>query len=272
MEVISVKNLTKDYGLGRGVFDVNLSAQKGEVYGFLGPNGAGKSTTIRHLMGFSKPDKGKTQILGKDTFKNYYKLLEKIGYLPGEIALPEGLTGDEFLKMMKELRHIKDDTLTKKLIKQFELDSSGDLKSMSLGQKRKLAIVTAFMHDPEILILDEPTSGLDPVMQKDGKIVDKFVTNDLKHNKIKIYNLYFENNSELEIFCNQLKAIPNIEIVEKIQDTSSVTISIDEDYTNELIHLLGNSGVINMTETRVSLQEYFMKFYKEDRTYEEVHK
>ena len=158
MEVISVKNLTKDYGLGRGVFDVNLSAQKGEVYGFLGPNGAGKSTTIRHLMGFSKPDKGKTQILGKDTFKNYYKLLEKIGYLPGEIALPEGLTGDEFLKMMKELRHIKDDTLTKKLIKQFELDSSGDLKSMSLGQKRKLAIVTAFMHDPEILILDEPTS------------------------------------------------------------------------------------------------------------------
>ena len=294
MEVISVKNLTKDYGLGRGVFDVNLSVEKGEVYGFLGPNGAGKSTTIRHLMGFSKPDKGKTQILGKDTFKNYYKLLEKIGYLPGEIALPEGLT---------------DDTLTKKLIKQFELDSSGDLKSMSLGQKRKLAIVTAFMHDPEILILDEPTSGLDPVMQevfiqfiidekkrgktillsshifsevdatcdrisiiKDGKIVDKFVTNDLKHNKIKIYNLYFENNSELEIFCNQLKAIPNIEIVEKIQDTSSVTISIDEDYTNELIHLLGNSGVINMTETRVSLQEYFMKFYKEDRTYEEVHK
>lgn len=309
MEVISVKNLTKDYGLGRGVFDVNLSAQKGEVYGFLGPNGAGKSTTIRHLMGFSKPDKGKTQILGKDTFKNYYKLLEKIGYLPGEIALPEGLTGDEFLKMMKELRHIKDDTLTKKLIKQFELDSSGDLKSMSLGQKRKLAIVTAFMHDPEILILDEPTSGLDPVMQevfiqfiidekkrgktillsshifsevdatcdrisiiKDGKIVDKFVTNDLKHNKIKIYNLYFENNSELELFCNQLKVIPNIEIVEKIQNTSSVTISIDEDYTNELIHLLGNSGVINMTETRVSLQEYFMKFYKEDRTYEEVHK
>ena len=287
MEVISVKNLTKDYGLGRGVFDVNLSAQKGEVYGFLGPNGAGKSTTIRHLMGFSKPDKGKTQILGKDTFKNYYKLLEKIGYLPGEIALPEGLTGDEFLKMMKELRHIKDDTLTKKLIKQFELDSSGDLKSMSLGQKRKLAIVTAFMHDPEILILDEPTSGLDPVMQevfiqfiidekkrgktillsshifsevdatcdkiaiiKDGRIVDRFVTADFKHRSKKCYEIDFDDE----------------------EDTSSVTISIDEDYTNELIHLLGNSGVINMTETRVSLQEYFMKFYKEDRTYEEVHK
>ena len=307
MEIISVKNLTKDYGLGRGVFDVNLSVEKGEVYGFLGPNGAGKSTTIRHLMGFSKPDSGKAQILGKDTFKNYYKLLEKIGYLPGEIALPEGLTGDEFLQMMKELRHIKDDTLTKKLIKQFELDSSGDLKSMSLGQKRKLAVVTAFMHDPEILILDEPTSGLDPVMQevfiqfiidekkrgktillsshifsevdatcdrisiiKDGKIIDKFVTNDLKHNKIKIYNLYFESINGLEDFCSKFKNIRTAEIVDVNKEEIFTTINIDEDYTNELIYLLGISNIVSMEEKVVSLQEYFMKFYKEDRTYEEV--
>ena len=306
MEIISVKNLTKDYGLGRGVFDVNLSVEKGEVYGFLGPNGAGKSTTIRHLMGFSKPDSGKAQILGKDTFKNYYKLLEKIGYLPGEIALPEGLTGDEFLQMMKELRHIKDDTLTKKLIKQFELDSSGDLKSMSLGQKRKLAVVTAFMHDPEILILDEPTSGLDPVMQevfiqfiikrgktillsshifsevdatcdrisiiKDGKIIDKFVTNDLKHNKIKTYNLYFESINGLEDFCSKFKNIRTAEIVDVNKEEIFTTINIDEDYTNELIYLLGISNIVSMEEKVVSLQEYFMKFYKEDRTYEEVHK
>ena len=309
MEVISVKNLTKDYGLGRGVFDVNLSVEKGEVYGFLGPNGAGKSTTIRHLMGFSKPDSGKVQIYGKDTFKNYYRLLEKIGYLPGEIALPEGLTGDEFLKMMKELRHIKDDTLTKKLVKLFELEASGDLKSMSLGQKRKLAVVTAFMHDPEILILDEPTSGLDPVMQevfiqfiidekkrgktillsshifsevdatcdkisiiKDGKIIDKFVTNDLKHNKVKVYNLYFNKIMNLEDFNQNFKKIPTAEIVEIERKNLVVTINIDEDYTNELIHLLGRSEVVDIDETRVSLQEYFMKFYKEDRTYEEVHK
>ena len=307
MEVISVKNLTKDYGLGRGVFNVDLSVEKGEVYGFLGPNGAGKSTTIRHLMGFSKPDSGKVQILGKDTFKNYYKLLDKIGYLPGEIALPEGLTGKQFLKMMKELRHIKDDTQTNKLINMFKLDPSGDLKSMSLGQKRKLAVVTAFMHDPDILILDEPTSGLDPIMQevfinfvidekkrgktillsshifsevdatcdkisiiKDGKIVDKFVTNDLKHNKIKVYNLFFENNFGLDDFAYKIQGKNYITMVEKNEEKSCCTINIDEDYTNDLIRELSNSNIIDFTETKVSLQEYFMKFYKEDRTYEEV--
>lgn len=307
MEVISVKNLTKDYGLGRGVFDVNLSIQKGEVYGFLGPNGAGKSTTIRHLMGFSKPDSGKTQILGKDTFKNYYKLLDKIGYLPGEIALPEGLTAKEFLNMMKELRHIKDDTLTNKLIKQFELELTGDLKSMSAGQKRKLAVVTAFMHDPEILILDEPTSALDPVMQevfiqfiidekkrgktillsshifsevdatcdkisiiKDGKIVDDFITNDLKHNTTKIYNIYFKTESASQSFKDAMQNFKDCEFLEKNLNEKSCTISINEIHTNDFIRILSNLDVEQITEKKVSLQEYFMKFYKEDRTYEEV--
>ena len=304
MEVISVKNLTKDYGMGRGVFHVNFSIEKGEVYGFLGPNGAGKSTTIRHLMGFSKPDSGKVQILGKDTFKNYYKLLSKIGYLPGEIALPEGLTAKEFLQMMKELRHMKDDRLTKQLIERFQFEATGDLKSMSLGQKRKLAVVTAFMHDPEILILDEPTSGLDPVMQevfiqfiiddknrgktillsshifseidatcdkisiiKDGKIVDDFVTDDLKHNSVKVYNLHFLDNRGMEDF---LKNMRNIEILEKDLESHLCSISINENDTNEFLFCLSDSNVDNLTETRVSLQEYFMKFYKEDRTYEEV--
>ena len=310
MKVISVENLTKDYGLGRGVFNVNLSVEQGEVYGFLGPNGAGKSTTIRHLMGFSKPDSGETKILGKATFKNYYKLLDKIGYLPGEIALPEGLTAKEFLKMMKELRHIKDDSLTNKLIKQFELDiDAGDLKSMSLGQKRKLAVVTAFMHDPEILILDEPTSGLDPVMQevfiqfikdekkrgktillsshifsevdatcdkisiiKDGKIVDEFITNDLKHNSIKTYNLYFSNDKGFAEFLNLISNTNYFEIVEKEFSKRLCTININENYTNDLINILSKSDIVEITETRQSLQEYFMKFYNEDRTYEGVRK
>lgn len=259
-------------------------------------------------MGFSKPDSGETKILGKDTFKNYYKLLDKIGYLPGEIALPEGLTGKQFLKMMKELRHIKDDKLTNKLINQFKLElTTEDVKSMSLGQKRKLAVVTAFMHDPEILILDEPTSGLDPVMQevfiqfiidekkrgktillsshifsevdatcdkisiiKDGKIVDDFVTNDLKHNAIKVYNIYFLNTSALENFLNTMQNAGYAEIVQKDAEQKSCTISINENYTNDLIHILSNSDIAQITENKISLQEYFMKFYKEDRTYAEV--
>ena len=104
MSVIDVKQLTKDYGSGRGVFDVTFGVGKGEVFGFLGPNGAGKSTTIRHLMGFSRPDGGSTEIFGKKTFERYFEILGKVGYIPGEIALPAGLTGWEFLRMMQDAK------------------------------------------------------------------------------------------------------------------------------------------------------------------------
>jgi ABC-2 type transport system ATP-binding protein len=161
MSVLQIEHLTKDYGHGRGVFDVSFEVQKGEVYGFLGPNGAGKTTTIRHIMGFSRPQSGTTAVEGLDSWKNYYTIQRNLGYLPSEIALPESLTGTQFIKMMAELRGMSDMTHTDYLIKKFELEPSGGLKRMSLGMKRKLAIVTAFMHDPQILVLDEPTSGLD---------------------------------------------------------------------------------------------------------------
>ena len=169
MNIINVEHMTKDYGYGRGVFDVSLHVEKGEVFGFLGPNGAGKSTTIRHLMGFSKPDSGKVEIFGEPTFQKYYDVLKRVGYIPGEIALPAGLTGNEFLKMMQDLTGVKNEERINMLSDLFELDSASllcDVKRMSLGVKRKLAVVSAFMSDPEVLILDEPTSGLDPVMQE----------------------------------------------------------------------------------------------------------
>ncbi len=307
MDIISVQNLTKDYALGRGVFNVNLAVQKGEVYGFLGPNGAGKSTTIRHLMGFSKPDSGRAEILGKDTFKNYYKLFENVGYLPGEVALPEGLTGYQFLKMMKDLRHIKNEKMMKSLIEKFELDPSGETKSMGTGQRRKLAIVAAFMHDPDILILDEPTSGLDPIMQevfinfilnekekgktillsshifsevdatcdeiaiiKDGKIVDKFITNDLKHNKTKVFELYFENANEITGFCNECSNKPFIEVLDADIELKMCHIRANDDNINEVLEILSKYNIEKFIENKVSLQEYFMKFYKEDLEYKGV--
>ena len=301
MSVVSVEHLTKDYGLGRGVFDVNFSIEKGEVFGFLGPNGAGKSTTIRHLMGFSKPDSGFTKINDKNTFKYHYEILDKVGYLPGEVALPEGLTGIEFLNMMKKLRHMESDQLTKELIEMFKLDPSGETKKMSLGQKRKLAVVAAFMHDPDILILDEPTSGLDPVMQevfinyiinekkrgktillsshifsevdatcdkiaiiKDGKIVDNFVTSDLKHNKIKVYRVEFNNKQDTE----KLEENKKFEIIES--KGNEIVAKVNEDYTNEFLREISKTHLKDFTEDKISLQDYFMKFYKEDRTYGEV--
>lgn len=166
MSVINVERLTKDYGFGRGVFDVSIHVEKGEVFGFLGPNGAGKSTTIRHLMGFSRPDDGKVEIFGKPTFGKYYEILKNVGYIPGEVALPAGLTGKEFLKMMQDLTGIYNNERLGMLLELFELDEAsllGDVKRMSLGVKRKLAVVSAFMSDPEVLILDNPRAGLIPL-------------------------------------------------------------------------------------------------------------
>ncbi|MDR1189364.1 MAG: ABC transporter ATP-binding protein, partial [Bifidobacteriaceae bacterium] len=165
MSVLQVEHLTKDYGHGRGVFDVTFGVEEGEVFGFLGPNGAGKTTTIRHIMGFSRPQSGATSVRGLDSWERHSEIQKSLGYLPGEIALPESLTGTQFIDMMAALRGMTDMRYADELIDRFELEAGGNLKRMSLGTKRKLAVVTAFMHDPDILVLDEPTSGLDLVMQ-----------------------------------------------------------------------------------------------------------
>ena len=276
MSVINVERLTKDYGFGRGVFDVSIHVEKGEVFGFLGPNGAGKSTTIRHLMGFSRPDDGKVEIFGKPTFGKYYEILKNVGYIPGEVALPAGLTGKEFLKMMQDLTGIYNNERLGMLLELFELDEAsllGDVKRMSLGVKRKLAVVSAFMSDPEVLILDEPTSGLDPVMQerfiefihkekergktillsshifseidntcdriaiiKDGKIVSEFVANDLKHASKKYYTVDFKAEADKKKF---LESSVGIESLTMINDKENeIFISIEDKDLNKTINLL----------------------------------
>ncbi len=305
MSVINVERLTKDYGFGRGVFDVSIHVEKGEVFGFLGPNGAGKSTTIRHLMGFSQPDDGKVEIFGKPTFGKYYEILKNVGYIPGEVALPAGLTGKEFLKMMQDLTGIYNNERLGMLLKLFELDEAsllGDVKRMSLGVKRKLAVVSAFMSDPEVLILDEPTSGLDPVMQerfiefihkekergktillsshifseidntcdriaiiKDGKIVSEFVANDLKHASKKYYTVDFKAEKDKKKF---LESSVGIESLTMINDKENeIFISIEDEDLNKTINLLSAVDVTKFSNRKESLEDYFMKFYKEDKDF-----
>lgn len=305
MSVINVEHLTKDYGFGRGVFDVSIHVEKGEVFGFLGPNGAGKSTTIRHLMGFSQPDDGKVEIFGKPTFGKYYEILKNVGYIPGEVALPAGLTGKEFLKMMQDLTGIYNNERLDMLLELFELDEAsllGDVKRMSLGVKRKLAVVSAFMSDPEVLILDEPTSGLDPVMQerfiefihkekergktillsshifseidntcdriaiiKDGKIVSEFVANDLKHASKKYYTVDFKTEEDKKKF---LKSSVGIESLTMINDKENeIFISIEDKDLNKTINLLSTANVTKFSNRKESLEDYFMKFYKEDKDF-----
>ena len=305
MSVINVERLTKDYGFGRGVFDVSIHVEKGEVFGFLGPNGAGKSTTIRHLMGFSKADDGKVEIFGKPTFGKYYEILKNVGYIPGEVALPAGLTGKEFLKMMQDLTGIHNNERLGMLLELFELDEAsllGDVKRMSLGVKRKLAVVSAFMSDPEVLILDEPTSGLDPVMQerfiefihkekergktillsshifseidntcdriaiiKDGKIVSEFVANDLKHASKKYYTVDFKAEEDKKKF---LESSVGIESLTMINDKENeIFISIEDEDLNKTINLLSAVDVTKFSNRKESLEDYFMKFYKEDKDF-----
>ena len=225
MHVIEVSHLTKDYGFGRGVFDVNIHVDQGEVLGFLGPNGAGKSTTIRHLMGFSKPGKGSTKIFGKETFSRYYEILNHVGYIPGEVALPAGLTGWQFIRMMQDLQKVKNEARLKEMLELFELDDlslKGDVKRMSLGVKRKLAVVTAFMSDPEVLILDEPTSGLDPVMQE--TFVDLIHKEKARGKTILLSSHIF---SEIDNTCDRIAIVAEGKVVDILPaDASDVDVGL----------------------------------------------
>lgn len=164
--MLEVQNLTKKFKNGKGIFDVTFSIKQGEVFGFLGPNGAGKSTTIRHIMGFMKPERGFVKINGLDAWKKQGEVQKYIGYLPGEIAFIEGMTGKGFLDFMAEMQGVKNYTKRNELIERFQFDADTPIRKMSKGMKQKVGIVAAFMHDPEVIILDEPTSGLDPLMQK----------------------------------------------------------------------------------------------------------
>ena len=165
MNPIQIDQLTRDYGAGRGIFGVSFSVSEGEVFGFLGPNGAGKTTTIRHLMGFIRPKKGSCHIGGLDCWTKRAEIQRDLGYIPGEINFFDDMTGREFLRFMTRYRHLPKNNRQKELLERFDLNPKGKIKKMSKGMKQKLGIVTAFMHDPQILILDEPTSGLDPLMQ-----------------------------------------------------------------------------------------------------------
>ena len=163
---ICVRGLTKDYGHGRGVFDVSLEVDAGEVLGFLGPNGAGKTVTMRHLMGFVRSQRGTAEILGHDCFRERPRVQARLGYLPGENACMQEMTARAFLDLMAGMRGLRDRSRMRELADAFELDLGARIGGMSKGNRQKVAIVAAFMARPDVLLLDEPTSGLDPLMQE----------------------------------------------------------------------------------------------------------
>lgn len=212
MEVISIENVTKDFGSNRGVFDITLHVGEGEVFGYLGPNGAGKSTTIRQLMGFLRSDDGRLSIMGMDCFQEREKIQKDLGYLAGEIAFMDDMTGAAYLDFIAKMKGITDRKRMQELMEQFELNAKGKIRKMSKGMKQKLGIVAAFMGNPKVLILDEPTSGLDPLMQ--NRFVELILEEKKKGTTIFMSSHIFE---EVEKTCDRTAIIREGRIVDVVE-------------------------------------------------------
>jgi ABC-2 type transport system ATP-binding protein len=290
LNFIEINHLTRNYGGGRGVFDLSFSVSKGEVFGFLGPNGAGKTTTIRHLMGFVKPEKGNLAIGGLDCWQKSSDIQKTLGYIPGEMAFPEDMTGTGFLRFMAEYRGQKDFIRAEKLMEKFELNPKGKLKKMSKGMKQKVGIICAFMHDPEVLLLDEPTSGLDPLMQ--NRFIDLVLEEKQRGKTILLSSHLFE---EVERTCDRvgilkagyLAAVEDtVSLKSKKQRSYTVTLCDEEaamEFALEKLHVIsreknrvtvnvrqdmqafiqamGRHKVTNIDVAEQSLEEIFLHYY-----------
>jgi len=217
LNVIETKDLTKYYGKIKGIENLNFSVKKGEIFGFLGPNGAGKTTTIRTLLGLLKPTRGEAYIFGKNIRDNIVEIRSKLGYIPGELALYEHLTGRQFLYYFSSLRNTTLPLLDE-LLQVFEIPLDRKIKSYSRGMKQKLGIVQAFMDDPELVIMDEPTSSLDPLLQQ--KFYD-FLLSEKKKGRTMFFSSHIL--SEVDKICDRVAIIRdgNLVTVENIETLKS---------------------------------------------------
>lgn len=293
MSIIEVSRLTKDYGNGKGVFDVNLTVEQGEIFGFLGPNGAGKTTTIRNLLGFIKPDQGQVRINDLDCFTQAAEIHENLGYLAGELSFFDDMSGKQMIQFMAEMKSVHDTNRIEGLMERFGLNPHGKIKKMSKGMKQKIGIVCAFMNDPDIIILDEPTSGLDPLMQnefvdllleekkkgktifmsshifeevertcdrtaiiKDGRIVTIEDMASLKAKRQKSFVITFDEEGELHRFEREPFEISRAE-----RNTATVLLSGSVDH---LIKTLAGYKVRDLDVKASSLEEIFLRYYGEE--------
>ncbi|MCD7785301.1 MAG: ATP-binding cassette domain-containing protein [Oscillospiraceae bacterium] len=292
--VISVQNLTKDYGMKRGVFDISLDIKKGEVFGYLGTNGSGKTTTIRHMMGFLKPDSGEVTINGLNPWDHAPEVMKSVSYIPGEIAFPDVKTGTDFFKVQAEFLGVKDFSYMNYLIDKLGLDPSANLKRMSKGMKQKTAIVAALMGDKEILIMDEPTTGLDPLMREtflelvreekqkgrtifmsshifeeiedvcdrvaiigNGKIESVLSLSELRHGTKRNYKIVFGNEPSARKFSERM---PEASLF-----GNEARLSILASETDRLFKALQNLEVVSVDENHENLEQYFMNIYQEEK-------
>ena len=288
--LIEIKNLTKDYGQNRGIFDINLKINKGEMIGFVGTNGSGKTTTIRSILGFIKPSSGNVLVNGLESWENQDLIAKYIGYVPGEISFPDLKTGINFLKSQASFLGLDSFDYANELIEKLQLDPRANLKRMSKGMKQKTALVSALMANKPIIILDEPTTGLDPLMRdsfleiikeehkkgktifmsshmfnemedtcdrvaliSDGKIIDIVNMEDIRNRKISDFKIEFMNELDFKSFINNKKFK-----IKRIQEMyNQVTVEIFNDEINELFLELKKYDIKFISEDKYTLERHF---------------
>jgi len=292
MNVVEIRNLTKNYGKSRGIVDVSLSVEQGEIFGFIGPNGAGKSTTIRTLLGLIHPTSGSATIFGKSCSEDP-EVLKEVGYLPSEVFYYDNMRVIDLLKYSASF-YKKDCTKRiHELAEIMDLDLSKKIDDLSFGNKKKVGIVQGLLHEPKLIILDEPTSGLDPLMQqkffeliaqenkngatvffsshilgevqkmcsrvafiKEGKIIKLEKMSALQENSYKRIKLETKSQINRESF--------NLEGISKLEIEGNSADFIFKGNINSIIKRIGELELKNLTIDEPDLEEIFMHYYTKE--------
>jgi len=227
MNVIEIKNLTKNYNKSRGIIDVSFDVKEGEIFGFIGPNGSGKSTTIRTLLELIHPTSGGAKIFGKDCISNSPEILKEVGYLPSEVFYYDGMKVIDLLNYSASFYKKDCSKRIKELSEIMDLDLNRKIDELSYGNKKKVGIVQALLHQPKLIILDEPTGGLDPLMQQ--KFFDL-----LKEENKKGATIFFSSHvlSEVQRICDRVAIIKEgriikVEKMSEINDSNYKRLKID---------------------------------------------
>ncbi|HET6713000.1 MAG TPA: ABC transporter ATP-binding protein [Actinomycetota bacterium] len=292
--VIEATSLTKRYGASRGVEDLTFAVPPGEVFGFLGPNGAGKTTTIRTMLDFIRPTSGSVRLFGMDPRVDGVRVHARLGYLPGELALYQRLTGEDYLRTFASLRHGVEWTFVEDVAGRLLLDLTRRIKDLSHGNKQKVGLVQAFMHRPDLLVLDEPTQGLDPLVQqtfyalldeerargltvflsshvmpevervcdrvaivREGRLVAIEDIGQLKAHALRRLDLHFEGPAPADAFAG----LPSVREIHSHGDELSLFV---EGPLDAVIKQAARFTVVNVETREPSLEDLFLTYFGAD--------
>ncbi len=300
---ILTEKLNKSYGHNRGVIDLDLGVNEGEIFGFLGPNGAGKTTTIRMLLNLIKPTGGKATLMGLDSQRDSVEIHKQIGYLPGEFSLYPALTGAKTLEYFAHLREVPGPQTWKyvqELAERLELDMTKKFRQYSRGNKQKVGIIMALLHHPRLLILDEPTGGLDPLNQqefyklvkeaqnngtttffsshimsevekvcdrvgiiREGQLVKIGTMGELTDLKSHQLELTFAGSVPLEEF----EKLPGVDHVEKVQVNSHEVLRchVKAEALDPVVKAAARYPLVNFISREPSLEETFLDYYRDNK-------